>query len=159
MKICFISLNFISIQKDNLKAHGPSVWAVNFLPHPFIFETKPTDEIWKFALLAYSKKFHPFFGGLNWKPEVSFPPNFSWSFSVTSLNSYHSFWLNQCTFSTKKPIKFEILNLLAHFNKIGRSFRGRNWKPSVSFSSNFRWPFSVTRWNSYHSFWLNQCTF
>ena len=55
--------------------------------------------LWNLKFWPFSPQFNQIGTvGLNWKPRVSFPPNFSWPFSVTTWNSSHSFWPSQCTF-------------------------------------------------------------
>ena len=62
----------------------------------------------KFEILTLLTRFNQIgtaFPGLNCKPGVSFPQNFSWPFNVTTWNSCHSFWLNQCTFQANQSYK------------------------------------------------------
>ena len=161
---CFISLDFISIQKNSLKAHGPSVsgqeTAVSICCTSNLSFRQ--SQLMKFENLTFSparRNFTQFFLGWIGNQELVFPQTFHGP-SVSQVSSPTTVfgWTN-VPFRQKKPIKFEFSTLLARFNEIGRIFLGLNWKPSVSFSLNFPWSFSVTRWNSCHSFWLNQCTF
>ena len=55
------------------------------------FYRKQSHESWNFDPLARCNKIHRFFFRLNWKPVITFPPNFPWPFNVIKSNSYDSF--------------------------------------------------------------------
>ena len=117
---------------------------VNFLRKQLSFSQNQPMKFEILTLLAWFNQIGTFFPGLNFKPGVSLPPTFhglSVSEQVTAMSSICS---RNLSFSQNQPMKFGILTLFAWFNEIGTNFPMLNWKPGVSFHTNFSWAFSIT---------------
>ena len=144
--------------------HGPSVsqgetctTVFGWTNVPFTQNNPIKFEILTFWL-TWTKLAQSFLGWIGNQKSV-----FLQTFHGPSVSQYETCttifgWAN-VPYRQNEPMIFEILTHLVCFNEIGTFISGLNWKPSVNFPPIFSWPFSVTRWNSYHSSPLNKCTF